>query len=195
VDLDEVQDVDLKELKGVDDVLRNLEINIVLPLENDELATRFRLRSKRGVLLSGPHGTGKTTVGRALTVCWVANWQSDERSEKAARADCQSALRRSAAKLQPKTEVTESQTLPKLLAPWEMHAFGRRALVAGSRAACPAAPEPRARCVHRMHKRCTSDAHRSHACASGVHRLCIACASGGCARQPGTGPELGRAEP
>jgi transitional endoplasmic reticulum ATPase len=46
--------------------LRNLEINIVLPLENDELAGRLRLRSKRGVLLYGPPGTGKTTVGRAL---------------------------------------------------------------------------------------------------------------------------------
>lgn len=66
VDLGEVQTVDLKDLKGVDDVLRNLEINIVLPLENDELAGRFRLRSKRGVLLYGPPGTGKTTVGRAL---------------------------------------------------------------------------------------------------------------------------------
>jgi transitional endoplasmic reticulum ATPase len=66
VDLGEVQTVDLKDLKGVDDVLRNLEINIVLPLENDELASRFRLRSKRGVLLYGPPGTGKTTVGRAL---------------------------------------------------------------------------------------------------------------------------------
>jgi transitional endoplasmic reticulum ATPase len=66
VDLGEVQAVDLKDLKGVDDVLRNLEINIVLPLENDELANRFRLRSKRGVLLYGPPGTGKTTVGRAL---------------------------------------------------------------------------------------------------------------------------------
>ena len=66
VDLGEVQTVDLKDLKGVDDVLRNLEINIVLPLENDELANRFRLRSKRGVLLYGPPGTGKTTVGRAL---------------------------------------------------------------------------------------------------------------------------------
>jgi ATP-dependent 26S proteasome regulatory subunit len=50
----------------VDDVLRNLEINIVLPLENDELANQFKLRSKRGVLLYGPPGTGKTTVGRAL---------------------------------------------------------------------------------------------------------------------------------
>jgi len=66
VDLGEVQTVDLKDLKGVDEVLRDLEINIVLPLENDELAGRFRLRSKRGVLLYGPPGTGKTTVGRAL---------------------------------------------------------------------------------------------------------------------------------
>jgi transitional endoplasmic reticulum ATPase len=66
VDLGEVQAVDLKDLKGVDDVLRNLEINIVLPLQNDELANRFRLRSKRGVLLYGQPGTGKTTVGRAL---------------------------------------------------------------------------------------------------------------------------------
>jgi ATP-dependent 26S proteasome regulatory subunit len=47
-------------------VVRSLEINIVLPLQNDELASRFRLRSKRGVLLYGPPGTGKTTVGRAL---------------------------------------------------------------------------------------------------------------------------------
>jgi len=66
VDLGEVQQVELKDLKGVDDVLRSLEINIVLPLQNDELANRFRLRSKRGVLLYGPPGTGKTTVGRAL---------------------------------------------------------------------------------------------------------------------------------
>ncbi len=66
VDLGEVQAVDLRDLKGVDDVLRNLEINVVLPLENEELASRFRLRSKRGVLLYGPPGTGKTTVGRAL---------------------------------------------------------------------------------------------------------------------------------
>ncbi len=66
VDLGEVQEVDLKDLKGVDDVLRSLEINIVLPLQNDELANRFRLRSKRGVLLYGPPGTGKTTIGRAL---------------------------------------------------------------------------------------------------------------------------------
>lgn len=66
VDLDEVQQVDLKDLAGVDDVIRSLEIHIALPLENDSLAGELSLRPKRGVLLYGPPGTGKTTVGRAL---------------------------------------------------------------------------------------------------------------------------------
>jgi predicted AAA+ superfamily ATPase len=66
VNLEEVESVDLSRLKGVDDVLRSLGRNIVLPLENDELANELGLRAKRGVLLYGPPGTGKTTVGRAL---------------------------------------------------------------------------------------------------------------------------------
>jgi len=66
VNLDEVQAVDLRSLIGVDDVIRSLETHIVLPLENDRLATKLGLRPKRGVLLYGPPGAGKTTVGRAL---------------------------------------------------------------------------------------------------------------------------------
>jgi ATP-dependent 26S proteasome regulatory subunit len=66
VHLDEVQRVALHDLKGVDDVLESLEANIIVPLENDELATELQLKPKRGVLLVGPPGTGKTTVGRAL---------------------------------------------------------------------------------------------------------------------------------
>jgi tRNA A37 threonylcarbamoyladenosine biosynthesis protein TsaE len=66
VDLSEVQPVSLRDLQGVDAVIESLEANIVLPLENDELATEFGLKPKRGVLLAGPPGTGKTTVGRAL---------------------------------------------------------------------------------------------------------------------------------
>jgi transitional endoplasmic reticulum ATPase len=66
VDLEEVQTVDLRDLKGVEEVLRSLEINVILPLENDALANEFKLRSKRGVMLYGPPGTGKTSVGRAL---------------------------------------------------------------------------------------------------------------------------------
>ena len=66
VDLGEVEAVSLADLKGVDDVVRALEANVVLPLERPELASAYELRAKRGVLLAGPPGTGKTTVGRAL---------------------------------------------------------------------------------------------------------------------------------
>ncbi len=66
VDLGEVQSVELHDLQGVDDVIRSLEANIVVPLENDELASELGLKPKRGVLLAGPPGTGKTTIGRAL---------------------------------------------------------------------------------------------------------------------------------
>ncbi len=66
VDLGEVQNVNLADLQGVDDVIRSLDIHIVLPLENDALSSELGLRPKRGVLLYGPPGTGKTTVGRAL---------------------------------------------------------------------------------------------------------------------------------
>jgi predicted AAA+ superfamily ATPase len=66
VDLREVQPVTLRDLRGVDEVVESLEANIVLPLENDALAAEYRLKPKRGVLLVGPPGTGKTTVGRAL---------------------------------------------------------------------------------------------------------------------------------
>lgn len=66
VDLAEVQAVDLRSLRGLDDVIESLEANVVLPFENDALATELRIKPKRGVLLIGPPGTGKTTVGRAL---------------------------------------------------------------------------------------------------------------------------------
>jgi ATP-dependent 26S proteasome regulatory subunit len=66
VNLGEVQQVTLADLKGVDHVIASLEANVILPLEQVELADALRLRPKRGVLLAGPPGTGKTTVGRAL---------------------------------------------------------------------------------------------------------------------------------
>ena len=66
VEIREVARVDWNDLKGMDDVVRALEAKIALPLENDTLAAEFQLRPKRGVLLAGPPGTGKTTIGRAL---------------------------------------------------------------------------------------------------------------------------------
>jgi ATP-dependent 26S proteasome regulatory subunit len=66
VDLGEVQTVRLEDLRGIDGVLRALEANVILPLEHSELAEQLSLKPKRGVLLAGPPGTGKTTIGRAL---------------------------------------------------------------------------------------------------------------------------------
>ena len=66
VEVSQVAAVDFRDLKGVDDVIRALEAKIALPLENDALAAELRLKPKRGVLLAGPPGTGKTTIGRAL---------------------------------------------------------------------------------------------------------------------------------
>lgn len=66
VNLGDVQQVTLADLKGVDDIIESLEANVVIPLEQVELADELRLKPKRGVLLVGPPGTGKTTVGRAL---------------------------------------------------------------------------------------------------------------------------------
>jgi AAA+ superfamily predicted ATPase len=64
--IEEVQPVNWKDLKGVDDVIRALEAKVALPFENDKLSSELGLKPKRGVLLAGPPGTGKTTIGRAL---------------------------------------------------------------------------------------------------------------------------------
>ena len=66
VQTDEVRKVDWKDLKGIDDVVQALEAKIALPFENHDLASEMNLRARRGVLLAGPPGTGKTTIGRAL---------------------------------------------------------------------------------------------------------------------------------
>ena len=66
VDIDEVEEVSWKDLKGVDDVIEELEAKIALPFENGALTSELQLKPKRGVLLAGPPGTGKTTIGRAL---------------------------------------------------------------------------------------------------------------------------------
>ena len=66
VDITEVQAVDLTDLKGLDEVLDALDANVILPLENADVSQELGLQPKRGVLLAGPPGTGKTTIGRAL---------------------------------------------------------------------------------------------------------------------------------
>ena len=66
VELEEVAPVSWSDLKGVDNVIQELEAKVALPFENDALRVELGLKAKRGVLLAGPPGTGKTTIGRAL---------------------------------------------------------------------------------------------------------------------------------
>jgi transitional endoplasmic reticulum ATPase len=66
VEMEEVAVADWKDLRGVDDVIRALDAKIAFPLEEHLAAAEFQLKPKRGVLLAGPPGTGKTTIGRAL---------------------------------------------------------------------------------------------------------------------------------
>jgi SpoVK/Ycf46/Vps4 family AAA+-type ATPase len=66
VDVSQVRDVALEDLKGVDDVVLALQRYVINPLSEERLAREYGVRPKRGILLFGPPGTGKTSVGRAL---------------------------------------------------------------------------------------------------------------------------------
>jgi transitional endoplasmic reticulum ATPase len=66
VDVREVEEVDLSKMVGVEAIVEKLERTILLPLQDPDLAKELGLEAKHGVLLHGPPGTGKTTIGRAL---------------------------------------------------------------------------------------------------------------------------------
>ncbi|SFF92294.1 ATPase family associated with various cellular activities (AAA) [Novosphingobium sp. CF614] len=66
VDLDEVEAVSLDGLVGVEEIVRTLRRTVLLPMTEPALARDLGLTPKRGILLYGEPGTGKTTIGRAL---------------------------------------------------------------------------------------------------------------------------------
>lgn len=66
VKLEQVEEVRFSDLKGLEEVLEQLETHVLMPLQQGELARELGVRPKRGVLLYGPPGTGKTSIGRAL---------------------------------------------------------------------------------------------------------------------------------
>ncbi|MBI4576098.1 MAG: ATP-binding protein [Planctomycetes bacterium] len=54
------------DIAGLDDVRREVELKMILPLTHPERAERFGIRRGGGVLLYGPPGTGKTLIARAI---------------------------------------------------------------------------------------------------------------------------------
>jgi DNA polymerase III delta prime subunit len=63
---EEVEAVDLATYPGMEQIKNELERQVLFPLEQPVLAAKLGLAPKRGVLLHGEPGTGKTTVGRWL---------------------------------------------------------------------------------------------------------------------------------
>jgi SpoVK/Ycf46/Vps4 family AAA+-type ATPase len=66
LDLAEVEAISFEHLKGAEALIEQLEILVLLPSRDPQLAKELGLKSKRGVLLYGAPGTGKTSIGRAL---------------------------------------------------------------------------------------------------------------------------------
>jgi SpoVK/Ycf46/Vps4 family AAA+-type ATPase len=56
-----------EEVGGYEDIKREIEESIVLPLKRPDLAEIYKLRPVKGVLLFGPPGCGKTLLMRALS--------------------------------------------------------------------------------------------------------------------------------
>lgn len=62
-----LEEVQAEELVGIDDILSTVMRATLLPLTKPEaLAAMGISKSSFGVLLHGPPGTGKSTLGRAL---------------------------------------------------------------------------------------------------------------------------------
>jgi transitional endoplasmic reticulum ATPase len=64
--LNEVEALSFADLPGSGSIAEALETHVVMPFENPEMAQRLGLKARRGVMLFGPPGTGKTAIGRAL---------------------------------------------------------------------------------------------------------------------------------
>jgi SpoVK/Ycf46/Vps4 family AAA+-type ATPase len=63
---EDVEAVDLATYPGLEGIKEELEKQVLFPMEQPELARDLGLSPKRGVLIHGNPGTGKTTVGRWL---------------------------------------------------------------------------------------------------------------------------------
>ncbi len=58
--------ITLAEIAGLDDVKQHIDVRLMAPLRNPEMAARFGKSPSGGLLMWGPPGCGKTYIARAL---------------------------------------------------------------------------------------------------------------------------------
>jgi len=66
VSLGDVEKISFADLPGTEGIAEALEVHVAMPFEHPEEARRLGFAARRGVMLFGPPGTGKTSIGRAL---------------------------------------------------------------------------------------------------------------------------------
>mmetsp|Transcript_2185 Transcript_2185/g.3592 ORF Transcript_2185/g.3592 Transcript_2185/m.3592 type:complete len:435 (-) Transcript_2185:462-1766(-) len=59
-------DVNLSDVSGLDDLIQELELKVIMPMMQPNLYCTTLWKPTRGVLLYGPPGTGKTMLAKAL---------------------------------------------------------------------------------------------------------------------------------
>mmetsp|Transcript_2327 Transcript_2327/g.3517 ORF Transcript_2327/g.3517 Transcript_2327/m.3517 type:complete len:375 (-) Transcript_2327:153-1277(-) len=59
-------DVEMSDVKGLDHIIDEIELKVLLPLNQPQLYCTTLLRQAKGVLLYGPPGTGKTMAAKRL---------------------------------------------------------------------------------------------------------------------------------
>jgi transitional endoplasmic reticulum ATPase len=64
--LGEVETLTFETLPGTEAIAQALETHVVIPFRYPHEAERLGVKAQRGIMLFGPPGTGKTSVGRAL---------------------------------------------------------------------------------------------------------------------------------
>jgi len=79
----EVSETTWDDIGGLEDIKRNLTEGVEWPLRFPDVYANAKVEPPRGVLLSGPPGSGKTLIARALANQWRGQFHLHQRARTA----------------------------------------------------------------------------------------------------------------